>query len=119
MVEQSSDLIARLMAKAEAERDPVDALLETLRTVSKQLDEAQGKKNGNGNGNGNGGNGWLGKLLTERVIALLIMGMLALVGWVGYMNIRMAKAEYGIQSNVEYRQDHEDRIRTLENGTRR
>ena len=40
--------------------------------------------------NGGGGGGWLSRHITERVIALLIAGFIALAGWVGVQNVRYA-----------------------------
>jgi len=115
MVEHTSDLIAKLIAKAEAEVDPVDALLFEVRRLSKNLEEDVKKRNG-----GNGGGGWLSRLLTDKVIAFLIGGMIALTVWVGITNVRLALAERALQNLppvylIEKVNDHEGRIRTLEN----
>lgn len=93
--------------------DPVTELLSEVRELRSALEAARqaaelNKKSGNG---GNGGNGsWLGRLLTEKVIAWIIVGVVALTAWVGVMNVKIALLENNIFTDADAR-EMEERIK--------
>lgn len=101
----------RIGIRSDSQQEVFVELLEEIRGLREEVVAVARKKNGNGNGHGDG---WFSKLLTERVIALVIAGLISLTIWVGFTNVRIALNERDIMNGAVMRSDHEGRIRSLE-----
>lgn len=80
-------LAERIALANQVDQDPVVELLREVRTEMAATRALVTKKNGNGNGNG------IIKTVTDNLIYLLILGFMALSGWVFTTNADNARWE--------------------------
>jgi len=102
----TTDLTERMKAMHEPEM--IEVLLAEIRTLSELLTEKKEKNNG-----------WIGRVITDRVIALILAILIALIVWVGATNVRLAILQRDVAQlpapwMVNAVSDHEVRIRILE-----